>query len=109
MKRSLPSLFRSENHKRRPKTIRSRTFESLEDRHMMAVAPVPINLTIPFLPSVNTPATQLMAGVDAGTLYVRGTNNADTITLRQKNDAITIDGLGGSFNTADFQNIIIRS
>lgn len=110
MNRSLPGLLRSMHLKNRPKSkVRSRTFEALEDRHMMAVAPVPINPTIPFLPSVNTPATQLMAGVDSGTLYIRGTDKADTITLRQVNNAITIDRLTGSFNTADFQNIIIRS
>jgi hypothetical protein len=111
MNRFPPNLFRSENHKRRPKTIRSRSFEALEDRHMMAVTPISV-VADPgqfYDPSVNAPAAALMAGINNGTLYVRGTNNADTITLRQKNEAITIDGLTGSFNTTDFQNIVIRS
>src|SRR5262249_40482688 len=108
---SLQNLFRSKNYKRRPKAIRSRTFEALEDRRLMAITPVTINPDPGALtdPTVNARAFALVAGIRSGTLYVRGTNNADTINLRQINSAITIDGLSGSFNTADVQNIVIRS
>jgi calpain family cysteine protease/hemolysin type calcium-binding protein len=111
MKRSLPTLFRSKNHKRRPKAIRSRTFEALEDRRLMAITPVTVNPdpSALFDPTINSPAVALVAGIKSSTLYIRGTDKADNINLRQTNSAITIDGLSGSFNTADFQNIVIRS
>jgi hypothetical protein len=108
MKRSLSNLFYSKTEKRRPKSKALRpSFETLEDRRVMAAL---VTDVIPvFSPRMNAPATSLMAGVYEGTLYVRGTDSADTITLRQVNNAIKIDGLVGSFNTSSFQNIVIRS
>jgi Ca2+-binding RTX toxin-like protein len=110
MKRARPNLFRTKNKQHRTQSRAfSRGFETLEDRHMMAVAPFTIDPTPVFLPAVNSPAASLMAGVNNGTLYIRGTDAADTIKLRQINDAITIDGLTGSFNVSEIQNIVIRS
>jgi Ca2+-binding RTX toxin-like protein len=108
MKRTLSNLFWSRPEKRRTNARGFRpSFESLEDRRVMAV-----NILEPigaFGPAVNSPGTLLTAGVKDGTLYVRGTDKPDTITLRQQNNAIKIDGLVGSYNINNFQNIVIRS
>ena len=112
MKRTLTNLFRSKNQKRRPKSKALRpSFESLEDRRVMAVSagPVIYEPVAYFAPAQNSPAAKLVAGINEGTLYIRGTDAADTITLRQKNNEIKIDGLTGAFNTNYFQNIVVRS
>jgi hypothetical protein len=108
MKRTLSNLFWSQPKKYRANSKGFRpSFESLEDRRVMAVNVLePIGA---FGPAVNSPGTSLTAGVKDGTLYVRGTDKPDTITLRQQNNALKIDGVVGSFNINNFNNIVIRS
>ena len=106
MKRLFTNLLRSKirRHRAKSRTF-ARTFEVLEVRQMMTVNSASI-LADPialFPASFNTPAATLMAGINDDILYIRGTDAADTITLRQQNNAIKIDGLAGSFNTSFFR------
>jgi hypothetical protein len=111
MKRTLSNLFWSRPKKSRPRKAFRPSFEGLEDRRVMAglVTGAVSDAFLGFAPAINSAATSLMAGVHEGTLYVRGTDSGNTITLRQKNDAVSIDGLVGSYNVNNFNNIVIRS
>ena len=48
------------------------------------------------------------AALSSGILNILGTNNADTITVRQQNNVISIDGVASTFNTTEVQSIVIR-
>jgi RTX calcium-binding nonapeptide repeat (4 copies) len=73
----------------RRKTRRSLNMESLENRQMMAA-----NLTV---------------ALTDGVLAIVGTEQADTIVVRQVNNRLSVDGVSGSFDASNVKGIAIDS
>ena len=65
-----------------------------------------------FRPSVEALESRLVPTTvvfrTSGVLDIIGTNNADTITVRQSGNFISIDGIAGTYNTTDVNNIEIN-